>query len=105
MFPTSTLGLTEAKPPLRDHELASLPKDSGLRDLSSPGLRDLSTPGLRDLSTPGLRDLSTPGLRDLSTPGLRDLSTPLSRGIPGLPSLREDIPDQEVYSSRTSLAG
>ena len=81
MFPTSTLGLTEAKPPLRDHELASLPKDSGLRDLSSPGLRDLSTPGLRDLSTP------------------------LSRGIPGLPSLREDIPDQEVYSSRTSLAG
>ena len=89
MFPTSTLGLTEAKPPLRDHELASLPKDSGLRDLSSPGLRDLSTPGLRDLSTPGLRDLSTP----------------LSRGIPGLPSLREDIPDQEVYSSRTSLAG
>ncbi|XP_023330136.1 solute carrier family 25 member 46 [Eurytemora carolleeae] len=112
VFPTSTLGLTEAKPPLRDHELASLPKDSGLRDLSSPGLRDLSTPGLRDLSTPGLRDLSTPGLRDLSTPGLRDLSTPglrdlstpLSRGIPGLPSLREDIPDQEVYSSRTSLA-
>ena len=81
MFPTSTLGLTEAKPPLRDHELASLPKDSGLRDLSSPGLRDLSTPGLRDPSTP------------------------LSRGIPGLPSLREDIPDQEVYSSRTSLAG
>jgi len=81
VFPTSTLGLTEAKPPLRDHELASLPKDSGLRDLSSPGLRDLSTPGLRDLSTP------------------------LSRGIPGLPSLREDIPDQEVYSSRTSLAG
>ena len=97
MFPTSTLGLTEAKPPLRDHELASLPKDSGLRDLSSPGLRDLSTPGLRDLSNPGSRDLSTPGLRDLSTP--------LSRGIPGLPSLREDIPDQEVYSSRTSLAG
>ena len=97
MFPTSTLGLTEAKPPLRDHELASLPKDSGLRDLSSPGLRDLSTPGLRDLSTPGSRDLYTPGSRDLSTP--------LSRGIPGLPSLREDIPDQEVYSSRTSLAG
>ena len=97
MFPTSTLGLTEAKPPLRDHELASLPKDSGLRDLSSPGLRDLSTPGLRDLSNPGSRDLSTPGLRDLSTP--------LSRGIPGLPSLREDIPDQEVYNSRTSLAG
>ena len=81
MFPTSTLGLPEGKPPLRDQELASLPRDSGLRDVS------------------------TPGLRDLPAPGLRDLSTPLSRGVPGLPSLREGVPDQEVYSSRTSLAG
>ena len=57
------------------------------------------------MPSPLSRELSIPGSRDVSTPSSRDLNTLGGRGAPGLPSLREGIPDGEIYGSRSSLVG